>query len=163
MARQRHLARAPIREALLDLRIGPLPTEVLPILDEMARGIPDVERIDEMQAFSEQIHIADGGRTRRVDSSSEPLGYRAVMDDGRFVLQLRRNGMTLSRLAPYSEWGEVLNLGRALWTERFSELEFTHATRLGVRYINHLRLPHPVHEIEHYFASLDRGKPLGSH
>lgn len=156
MARQRHLVRAPIREALLDVRIGLLPPEVLPILDEMARGIPDVERIDEMQAFSEQIHIADGGRTRRVDSSAEALGYRVVSDDGRFVLQLRRNGMTLSRLAPYSTWDEILDRARVLWTEHFSELEFSHATRLGVRYMNHLRLPHPVHEIEDYFTSLPR-------
>ena len=62
--------------------------------------------------------------------------------------------MTFSRLAPYTEWDEVSSEAETFWRMFLEAVAPEVVTRIAVRYINHIRLPHPIANIDDYFTSL---------
>ena len=98
--------------------------------------------------FPETQDLKHGSVTIQLSPMGEPesrisdsiAGVRGVTDDGRWIVQYRQDGMTLSRLAPYTDWEDLSGRARPL-AERFLQVtEATHVERLALRYINHFRL-----------------------
>lgn len=150
MAQARFLPRAPATEAIIDLRTQP--AEHFSIEDysrlpaELVADYPDPKPIS-LQEFGVTAH-ADGriGESKVMDHGC--VGRRFTSTDNKHIVQLRKDGFTFSRLAPYTSWEDVWSAAEG-WLAYYLETRGpVEVQRLAVRYINRLPLPAPDGGVE---------------
>lgn len=152
MAVRRHLARAPITEAVIDLRLQTeVPLNLVLCRSQLADlGYQDAEPL---QAFQARITV-EQGRALPPDTRSEQIGTQYRTPDGRQVVQLRKNGISFHRLEPYTSWEEIFPQAKVLWETYCDELpETAWFSRAAVRFVNRLQLPMPVANLSEYLEA----------
>lgn len=155
MARIRHLKKAPITEAIVDLR-ATLPSGFDPsvfsvLKTEFSQRYPTVEPRNLMMA--EAGFAENGSPVLRGPEDKGLHGFWFRSDKDKDIGQFRLDGFTYNKLAPYTSWPEVVAEARRLW-EVFCSLAKPEAvTRMAVRYINHIKIPAPVQDLGEYFTS----------
>jgi len=85
-------------------------------------------------------------------------GYLYRSSDGKYVLQTRINGFTLSRLPPYENWDSFRSEARRLWVIYKHIAKPVRATRVAVRSINRIDIP-PFTELKDYFKTFPEVSP----
>jgi len=154
MAKERHLNKTPITEAIIDLRISPalgdiaLP-KLLAIKPELESAYPKCE---EFRIFESQTDITDGKPSIRITRDLATEGYIYKTTDERQLTQFRKNGFTFNRLDPYTNWDDVLSEAKRLWKVYMSNVHVERVTRIAVRYINKLELKLPVTDLSEYLV-----------
>lgn len=141
MARQRHLERAPITEALIDLRVVPkegLTFEALREAFEQLEGYYVKGPI--MQGLFE-FNVREVGQQPQTSSKTAQVGMRLHSKDEKYVVQCVLGGFTLSRLPPYESWDRLKAETSRVWQIYLSRLSPARVTRIATRFINNLRLP----------------------
>ncbi len=159
MARERHLSRAPIVEAVFDVKVKmQAGFEVQTLLEAQGELAPEYPQKEDMSQFEFGVQQAVGKAPEQHFKDLGILGYRFTTADKRQIVQFRLDGFTFSRLAPYTQWEFVLEEASRLWKifERTARLE--EALRIAVRYIN--RLPFPKNKIEDFSPFLTAPPPL---
>jgi uncharacterized protein (TIGR04255 family) len=160
MAVQRHLARAPITEALFDFR-ATLPKQFDPEKLKAATG----RLADRFPNAEEQRVLArgvDGARQSPASETSPNLqGYFFKAADGLTITQFRVDGFTLNRLSPYTGWNELLPHALDLWGLYLEITKPESVPRIGVRYLNRLTLPTDASRLSEYISDVPR-IPLGA-
>ncbi|MDE2804229.1 MAG: TIGR04255 family protein [Gemmatimonadota bacterium] len=140
MSEHPHLARAPIREALIDLRVRLAPEfsqdTLRTLADELAAHYPNVGPISQYQG---QIQIGDEGPVT-VQKGPLLLGYRLESEDGRHVAQIRVDGFTFSRLAPYESWDRMIDHAWVVWERYTDATNPMGIERIATRFINRIPL-----------------------
>lgn len=148
-----HLARAPITEALIDVRVRPRKATGLESVRELSKTI---------QGYSQQqpiIHMqtkwtVNEDQVTQERSEVREVGVRLQSADQKYVAQLRTDGFTLSRLEPYETWEALAREGRDLWEIYRDGLAPESITRIATRYINQLKLPmQPGERFEEYLST----------
>ncbi|MCX5727781.1 MAG: TIGR04255 family protein, partial [Nitrospirae bacterium] len=148
----KHYARAPLTEALIDIRVE-LPSEV---------GLPNLLTLQTGQENTypnrQECLIAHGemsvGSEVRASARQTSNGYRFSSQDNRQIFQARRDGFAFNRLAPYETWESFRDEARRLWTLYRSIANPKNITRIGVRYINRLDLPLPITDFKGYLRTV---------
>lgn len=150
MAAKRHLTRAPIREALIDIQVSPpVAIEALTGLKEkLTHKFPETKNIWQASVGVEISPDGDGATT----TEKSLIGFRFEAPEVPHVLQCRTNGFTFSRLPPYETWEPMRDEARILWNLFATETHPITVTRLAVRYINALRIPLPLDSFATYLA-----------
>ena len=141
MARRRHLTNAPIREAVLDVRIEteePVDPDRLRELLESLDGFPEVH---ELTADSLRLHFPSELQPGSPAEAGNVVGVRGISRDRDWAIDLRQHGVTFSRRAPYPTWEEYSARSRPLVGGFLEVAKPQHVVRLALRYINHFRLP----------------------
>lgn len=141
MIAPRKLKNAPIREAVIDFRI---------VLKEEI----DVEKFDAAYAtisgqYPRKETLVRGKfgfefkEEKAVSSTidSNTIGYRYTSGDGKYVVQFRMDGFTLSRLEPYTAWEDLKSEATKLWKIYSSAVKIDMIKRIATRYINVMRVP----------------------
>lgn len=165
MARIRpHLPHPPITEALIDFHTRPSEGTDLEAVQDLAMRTEGYEekgpifRFQTTWALTEEKGLTD-------QSLSQKLGVRLHSPDDKYVLQLRTNGFTISRLTPYENWENLLTEARRLWALYINRLEPVSIVRVATRFINNLKLPmRPGEQFEDYLTkppSLPKELPQG--
>jgi uncharacterized protein (TIGR04255 family) len=148
MKSSRHYTKAPITEAIIDLRVQ-LP-EITTVAD-IRHCYEEEEKVypqrNELNLTFGQIEV---GPRISTATSSQQIGFRFASDDQKYVFQARLNGFTLSRLAPYENWDTLRNEAQRLWSAYRHTLKPVKIERLAVRYINRLDLPGERIELKDY-------------
>ena len=140
------LKRPPIKEAVFDLKFkeGHNLTQegIKDFCDSMKDVFPAVNEIFilQMQAKLEK------GEHQNVQSSRQVNGYKLSDEKRSFIVQIRLDGFTLSKVEPYISWDELNREARPVLEKlalAFPELYFK---RAALRYINHfdLRFDEPI-------------------
>lgn len=80
------------------------------------------------------------------------LGLRLVSSDGKQVITPARDGLTLSRLAPYQGWPQLSAEMLRLWRIHKEIAQVDSIDQLQVRYINRLEVPLEDFDPAQYFA-----------
>lgn len=141
MIAQRHLDRAPIKEAIIDIQVS----------------LPDETEVNSLNSiydsFSEEYPIHNtlrestfGVKPNEGEPTSPTLdhtikGFRYQSADQTKIIQFRTNGYTFSRLEPYTTWEEMRAEARHYW-EKYSELASPQViTRVATRFINVMNVP----------------------
>jgi uncharacterized protein (TIGR04255 family) len=149
MAVQRHLSRAPAKEALIDIQFEPR----VPIdgVDKfVAKVAPEFKRkIDLWEAF---IGFNTGGDGKNAKTQQTVVGRRLDSDDPPHVLQCRVGGFTFSRLSPYGKWEDLRREAYRWWRDFQAVVQPQRVTRIAVRYINAIKLPLPINDFADYFT-----------
>ncbi len=150
MARQRHLARAPIREAIIDVRVSPnVEVSALRSLGERLKADFPVATEIRVRTFGFEA-TENQFRTSTVDQGA--VGLRLVSKDNLYVVQCKADGFTLSRLAPYETWKAMSAKARELWRLYLEASKPERVTRLATRYINVMKLPLPIPDFRDFLA-----------
>lgn len=149
MARQRHLSRAPAREALIDIQFEPRVS-----LEAIERFItiaePEFQRKTDL--WEAVIGLTPGEDQPQTNTRHAIIGKRLDSDQRSYVLQCRASGFTLSRLSPYGEWKDLRSEALRWWEIFRSTVQQQVVTRIAVRYINEIKLPLPMKDFEEYLT-----------
>lgn len=149
----RHLARAPIVEATLYVAVQPRP-------DVTAETLAALRTRLATRYPSRETRLADapfgalGRSVERPDPAQgrQPVGYVFTSSDGRNVVQARTDGLSVSRLRPYTTWEDLLAEARRVWSDYAEVAGAERARYIGLRYINRFVVP-PSARYEDYLRT----------
>lgn len=153
--------RPPVLEALIDVKIDPLPTEKLPHLDNLHEAFRQEYPNKKIRyQFTGGVQI-EGGTVVQSPVASGPFGYRIESEDGRRIVQFRLDGFTYNRIKPdpteeWPGWDKIKNEARQAWDVYKDALDLSEVTRLAVRYINQIVIPEQTIELYDYFTAPPR-------
>lgn len=150
MVAPRHLEKAPITEALVDIRVKPCPDADLSTLEStyalFAKEYP--EKRERLRAES-KFDI----KTRKFETASHVDGYLCTSSDKKQVIQVRLDGFTFSRLKPYVTWEDFHKEVDRLWQLYVRQASPELVTRVALRYINRLEIPLPMGDFSDYLTA----------
>ena len=156
-----HLPAAPVVEAVLHwhARAGKtIPAEELKKL--LAERLPEYPECQPQHQLELQAQFG-------ADGSSTPVrpeawhGFRLTSSDRLQIVELTRDGIVFSRLAPYENWDAFAAAGQHLWRMFVELAEPSEVQRLGVRFINRI-LPVELADVGRHLASPPKClEPLG--
>lgn len=148
------LRNAPIREAIIDLRVRENRTLDMHQLDGIrSRLEPDYLKKGPIVELRTDITVSDEGRGVS-ETKARELGIRLHSRDERYVAQFSREGFTFSRLAPYETWERLVEEAQRLWVIYLELTRPEGISRVATRFINDLQLPmQPGEQFEEYLAT----------
>lgn len=147
----RHYSRAPIVEAVIDLRVS-LPADIsmakiATIHREIESEYPSIEPL-----FTSAFTLQPGPEIK-VDASNKQVGFQFANEKKQFVMQATEEGFSFSHLAPYSNWDTFYGEARKLWMVYLSVCRPLNVRRAAVRFINRLELPGPDIDFKDYLST----------
>jgi uncharacterized protein (TIGR04255 family) len=154
MPTPRHLANAPITEALIDFRVKARtvfrPEEFADLRTRLSERFPHMEEQRGLQATFGMIK-GQGQPTVVQDLGLQ--GYFFKTRDQKTIAQFRVDGFTFNRLQPYTSWDDLFPQAMELWRLYYSISIPDMITRLAVRYINRIVLPPGAGAFETYLRT----------
>jgi len=140
---------SPIVEAIIDIQFQPTEHSNPEKLEEFGASVG--EKYPARQDISQ---VSSRLTTEGVVSTPlSVVGYRYDSTDRKYVIQVKAQSFTLSRLAPYESWEPFRDEARRLWERFVSIVKPARLTRAAVRYINQIPLPPPAVKLEDYFTT----------
>ena len=133
-----HLPRAPIVEAVLDLRVV-LSTEwnESSLQNQLEERLPDYPKHETVRETEVQFSPKAG---TNVIKDFVQVGLKCQSEDSFNVVQFNKDSFVFSRLKPYENWEKFSREALRLW-EIYSELlKPTEIGRIGLRFINRLAI-----------------------
>jgi uncharacterized protein (TIGR04255 family) len=154
VSNSRHLDRAPIHEALIDIQFIPVEgIDIGGIAAEFASG----QSASVADLFLTMFELkVDKDVLPQAATVADAVGKRVDIPSKHQVLQFRNSGFTFSRLAPYETWEEMSSAALFAWEFFSSRLGAFHIDRVAVRYVNVLQLPLPIETFDLYLTSAPR-------
>jgi uncharacterized protein (TIGR04255 family) len=135
MAEWPRFAKAPIAEALLDIRVKLRPGIELARLATLQDFIKD-QYPNRRERFSWQGgFLFKGGTPEVLHPSGGPDGFIFTSSDGRQLVQARLDGFTFNRLRPYDRWESFREEAREHWDQYCKIAEPELASRVALRYM----------------------------
>lgn len=134
-------SRAPITEAIIDLRVEARKDLTLTELERCQAGEEDAypKKAIHKRAVG-QIQLG-GPEGFSHTGSAEEIGFIFTSADDKQLFQVHPDGFTMNRLGPYPGWKAFRDEARRLWNV-YRECARPHKVlRMAVRYINRLDLP----------------------
>ena len=149
-----HLSKAPIIEAVIDLRAALAPAFNVEKLQEAHAMIRhDYPEMKTQRSWMGQMMQTAGKPPKQAIRDLGVTGYGFSSADGKYVAQFRRDGFSFSRLAPYTLWEDVFGRAATLWKLFYELAQPVEATRIAVRTINRILLPLPVSDLSKYLTA----------
>jgi uncharacterized protein (TIGR04255 family) len=163
MAKYTHLEKAPITEALIDIRVKireDLTVEQLEsIYNSISGQYPDKKARHKWEGkfeFKKGEPLVSSG-TETID------GYFFTSTDQKQIFQARLDGFTFSRLQPYETWENLRDEAHKLW-QKYREVTSPEITRVALRYINKMEIPLSSKDFSEYLTAspiVPEGLPQG--
>ena len=155
MAEFPHLVHAPIQEALIDFRvehlISPAKGRFEAFGERLALQYP---RKQELRLLQAQVTFSEGDVSNNQSTSFR--GIRLDSDERHFVVQAQTDGLTVSRLAPYLDWEELVSEAKAVWQLYVELVDPSTVVRVATRFINRFAIPGERIELDDYFRTLPK-------
>lgn len=154
MARRRHLTRAPITEGLIDFRVHTEGVAAADIEKAVAASSLDYKVVGPLLAGTLDFSLSADNSSPPPAQKMRPTGVRLHSTDEKYVALLTVEGFTVSRLAPYLTWEQLVQEARRLWPVYVAAVSPRSINRAAVRFINDLRLPlRQGEDFEEYVAT----------
>lgn len=139
-----HLPKAPITEAVMEVKVAlPAGTQTKTISDIQNKIREDYPSRKKRMAWEGQFTVSLGDTSASSASQQHKcIGYLFSSKDGLRVMQARLDGFAFSWLKPYPTWEEFSSEARRLWEIYKQAMKPVQGTRLGLRYLNRIEIPH---------------------
>jgi uncharacterized protein (TIGR04255 family) len=157
MGKTRLYLKSPITEAIIDFRVQP-PDGIS--LHDLARCHNGQE-----ESYPSRTEVREGtgffelGPRVSASASARHVGFIYPSADQKQVYQVRLDGFSFSRLAPYESWESFCKEARRLWWIYRRCVEPVAVNRLSVRYVNRLDVPGARVEIKDYLRTMPEIAP----
>jgi uncharacterized protein (TIGR04255 family) len=136
------LARAPIVEAVVDIRCDMPPAFDLAALETTARELFCAQYPKMQKQLIEQHSFVKQGHEPATISATQGLqAFQFLSDDGRQLMQVRTEGFSFNRLAPYTSLDDYLPEIERGWHLFVGLAAPIQVREVRLRYINRLPLP----------------------
>jgi len=149
--------RAPITEALIDIRVesasGPALSALESLHEEIRSQYPVKSKRVYVQGQLSAGEEVGGAATQKL------MGFSFSSSDGSQIFQARMDGFTFSRLRPYGNWNELRDEARRLWRVYRTCAKAARISRVAVRYINQIDIPVPQIDYKEYFRTSPEVSP----
>jgi len=145
-----HFEKAPIQEAIIDIRVSLDEKVVLSeFLEEIGRAFAE-EYPGKQNLIEGYVHLEDNASLR----TDQPTitGVSLISQDNRQIVQITRERFAFSLLEPYPNWKDFTNLARKAWNTYEEKANITSFNRLAVRFINRFDFPDKKVDLEQYFT-----------
>jgi uncharacterized protein (TIGR04255 family) len=140
---------APIAEAVFDIRVEELSDEQLARVAAFTDA--DYPKREETVLTGAELQSGPLGVTTK--ATRHMNGFRYTSQDGLQIVQMRNDGFTFSRLAPYEEWA-IFHVEARRLLGAYVELGTpSFLTRLALRYINQVKVPAGHVQIDEYLRT----------
>jgi uncharacterized protein (TIGR04255 family) len=155
----RHYDRAPIIEALIDIRCefpAPPSVEKWIVVEAPLRAKYPVR--EELMMSQIQMIPPQGNPA----ATHAAAGFRLLSSDRHRIVSVGFGGFTFSWLAPYDRWESLRAEAFDAWRAYLDLLRPTRIGRVGVRFINRIDVPNVNPEgieLDHYFRTAPRIAP----
>ncbi len=134
------LRKAPITEALIDIRVELSPNFRVEKLREFCDGIEDrFPKIEERFSLSGNLELKQSG-VHLTQERSRPDGFVIRSEAEGCVVQARVDGFTIHKLPPYIHWESLAGQAKDLWARYLEVANPSKITRLAVRYTNRIEM-----------------------
>ncbi len=138
---QRHYKKAPITEAIIDLKVT-LPAGIT--IDQLNDIRPSIiDKFPIVEPFYQGVGELTfrPGETFSADTSQQQIGFWFRSEDNLRTFQARLDGFSFNQLAPYESWEKLSDEAKSLW-ELYKEIcKPLQVTRAAIRYINQINIP----------------------
>lgn len=142
LARQRHLRNAPITEALIHFQVNQGSADFETASAQLvAKLAPDYYRKGNVEQRTVSVQMAPGKPESPVVQMTKDVGIRLHSQSEKYVVQVLRQGLTVSRLEPYEDWEHLRDEMHRIWELYRSEFQPPAISRIVVRYVNTILLP----------------------
>lgn len=141
MITPRKLKSAPIKEAVIDLRVALKEEIEVEKLDSAYSSISKCYPKKETLLSGKFGFQFEEGKPVSTTVDGKQIGYRYTSEDGKYVVLFRIDGFTLSRMEPYTTWEDLRDEAAKLWDiyQRVANVETV--SRVATRYINVMYVP----------------------
>lgn len=150
MSKPRHLTRAPIREAVIDIQVTPpIPLNTLKEIAVYLNDRPHKQSEMWQSSIAFEFNAEGIGKTdTNTDRSS--VGFRYAFDGHPYVMLCQTKGFTFSHLAPYGNWDDTSAIAKELWEIYLKVAKPQKVSRIAVRYVNNIPIPLPILDFSEY-------------
>ena len=160
------LSNPPITEALLEIRFNPNKNVTVEKLNEYAGVLSDIySNIEPVENQSFELKYSkELGAQHEVNIV--PSGFKLANSQNNRVVIAAIDKLVVSFMAPYTPWPDLKNTAEELFNRYLEYAPQTEIVRLGMRYINKIKIPlKKGFEFEQYintFPPVPKHKLLGS-
>lgn len=157
MTSRKHYSKAPILEAVIDLRCEFAGEQSLPDLARIQHLLAaDYPLREELFEVTAQIAPVSG-----LTSEQKITGFRLLTKERTKTVGIGVGGFAFSWLSPYDRWESLRDEAFRTWNAYRSVTQPIQVTRVGVRFINRLDIPHANTgiELDNYLRTAPRIAP----
>lgn len=148
----------PVTEALIDIRIDPLPVTQMSILESLHEKLRGEYPNKKPQKQWEGIWEVREDTMAATQKAHGTIGYFFESKAKKRIIQYRLDGFTCNFLKPdpheaWPGWESLRDEARRTWDIYAKALEVQMITRIAVRYINRIVIPAPVVQLSDYLTT----------
>ena len=137
-----NLPRAPIVEAVIEIRARATQTlEDSSLRSTLEPRLDGYDFLDSLRGYHGEVMIEGGKPPSQKVSDLGWMGVRFRSSDGKHIAQFKRDGFVFSRLEPYDTWEQLFGESQRLWSIFQEVAQPANIQRIGLRYINRIKLP----------------------
>jgi uncharacterized protein (TIGR04255 family) len=161
MSESKHYPKAAITEALINIGVMPSGHDSIGSLElrDQISSVFSPHYSDCQPIFELQGGFEFENERMTANTAQRLRGYRLVSLDQKYVVQVRSDGLTLSRLPPYECWQALYEETGRLW-ELYTGIFIPSAVNsVTVRYINQFSIPLPFQDFKEYLHTFPEIAP----
>jgi uncharacterized protein (TIGR04255 family) len=137
-----NLPHAPIVEAVIEIRARATKSlEETSLRTAIEPKLSGYVFLDSLREFHSEVKLEGGKPPIQKVSDAGWKGVRFRSSDEKHIAQFNRDGFVFSRLEPYLTWEELESEGKRLWNIYKDLAQPVEIQRLGLRFINRIKLP----------------------
>lgn len=159
MNSRRHYQKAPIAEAIIDLRVEPSERGDLKHLSDLCEAhSAEFPSISPIISAEGAFQFGSEGESH-ASAKQVQIGFRAKSPDETRICQWQRTGFTFSRLPPYERWEPFRDEAKRYWLHFVEVTKPKKVARAAVRYINRIEIPDLRLDLKKYFRTSPEVSP----
>ena len=144
-----HLSKAPIVEAVLDIRVVPsVAWNESTLQTELKQRLPDFPKHETMRSAKFQL---PAGTAAPAVEDFGCTGFKLHSSDNPHIVQFNKGSFVFSRLKPYADWEQFSRSALRLWAVYCELLKPSEIRRIGLRFINRVAIQQPTIELADYY------------
>ena len=147
-----HLDKAPITEALVDIRVPTQSEFDVSKLEAVHKDVANSYPVKE-ERLQQEIVFELSESAFKQKSKKHKAGYFFKTQANNRVAQFRVDGFTYSWLKPYESWEALRDEAKRLWNIYSGVRQPSAINRIAVRYINRIEIPLPVQDFRDYLSA----------
>jgi uncharacterized protein (TIGR04255 family) len=161
MANWTILKRAPVQEAILDIKFnlkGSSSVDGINLFcNHIKEKFPDQKPLVAFNFMTKFESNTDEKDLPKFETTKHNNGYLLNSINGKEIIQVGPNTLSFHILEPYPEWPTILNHTKELWDLFLNYNEIDTVNRIALRYINKMDIPLPLlNGFEEYLVLLPR-------
>lgn len=155
------LTNPPIVEAMIDVQVSFPPPVALNMLENLHLKF-QANYPKKRTEHLTQLSVESKGELLQTTADKGIRGYHFLSQDEKSIIQVRRDGFTFNKLAPYHSWKDILGTAKPAWDVFRIAFPQAAITRIGLRYLNQISLPLVGGKIklENYFKASISGPTM---